>query len=187
MFRMLRCGPIFGLISVLCIAQSNPVQHASSPPSEAAQSSAHSTQPASPPGGETQNSSTSNTAISPTPNLLGQAIALYRKGAFDAALAKYQEVLQQKPKSPDAWAGIIRVYLKQKKIDLASHTADQALALSDAPRIRVAHGEVLFRQGKIDLAEKEWVAVVNSGYPEARAYLGLARVDRAAAMYKSAE
>lgn len=121
------------------------------------------------------------------PNPLGEAIALYRKGDFEGAIAKYQAVLQQRPKSPDAFAGLIRVYLKQKKVDQAAHTADQALTVSDAPRIRVAHAEVLFRQGKIDLAEKEWIAVVNSGVPEARAYLGLARVRHAIARYKSAE
>jgi predicted aspartyl protease len=36
-------------------------------------------------------------------------------------------------------------------------------------------------------AEKEWVDVVNSGYPEARAYLGLSRHRTALAMYKSAK
>jgi tetratricopeptide (TPR) repeat protein len=135
----------------------------------------------------TPGSTGSNLAISPMPNALGEANALYRKGDFEGAIAKYQAILQQKPKSPDAYAGLIRVYLKQKNVDLAAHTADQALALSDAPRIRVAHAEVLFRQGNIEMAEKEWVAVINSGAPEARAYLGLARVRRAIAMYKSAE
>ena len=81
----------------------------------------------------------------------------------------------------------MRVYLKQKKVDQAAKTAEQALALIDAPRIHVAYGEVLFRQGKIDEADGEWVRVANTGYPEARAYLGLARVYRAIAMYKSAE
>jgi len=47
--------------------------------------------------------------------------------------------------------------------------------------------EVLFRQGKIDQAELEWAKAINAGFPEARAYLGLARVRNARAMYKSAE
>ena len=121
------------------------------------------------------------------PNPLGEAMLLYGKGDYDGALAKYRDFLQLHPKSPDAYAGIIRVYLKQKNVEQAARTADEALAASDAARIRVAHAEVLFRQGKIDEAEKEWVAVINSGHAEARAYLGLARVRRAIAMYKSAQ
>ena len=188
MFRRLRGTFIPGLISLLCFGQSNHGQPVPSPtPATAGNIVSLSPQTASSGQSAGTSVSDSSVALSSMPNLLGEAIALYRKGDFDGALAKYQAVLQQKPKSPDAWAGIIRVYLKQKKVDQASYTADQALALSDAPRVRAAHAEVLFRQGKIDLAEKEWVAVVNSGYPEARAYLGIARVYRAAAMYKSAE
>jgi tetratricopeptide (TPR) repeat protein len=188
MFRALHCSLIPGLISLVCIAQSSagPQTTAQTPPS--AGSGVASAQPSASPdqaAGTSSSSAASNAA--PAPGILGEATALYRKGDFDGALAKYQAFLQQEPKSPDAWAGIIRVYLKQKKVDQSAHAAEQALALNDAPRIRVAYGEVLFRQGKIDLAEKEWVAVINSGYPEARAYLGLARVYRAAAMYKSAE
>jgi tetratricopeptide (TPR) repeat protein len=188
MFRRLRGAFIPSLISLLCFGQSNHGQPVPSPTPVTA-GNIVSLSPQTVSFGQSAGTSVSDSsvALSSMPNLLGQAIALYRKGDFDAALAKYQAVLQEKPKSPDALAGIIRIYLKQKKVDQASHAADQALALSDAPRIRVAHGEVLFRQGRIDEADKEWVGVVNSGYPEARAYLGLARVYRAAAMYKSAE
>ena len=48
-------------------------------------------------------------------------------------------------------------------------------------------GGSLVSQGKINEAEKQWVEVINSGYPEARAFLGLARVRNAIAMYKSAK
>ena len=102
-------------------------------------------------------------------------------------MAKYQDYLKEHPNSPDAYAGIVRVYLKQKNVDLAAQTADQGLKQSDAPRMHVAHGEVLFRQGRISAAEAEWVKVINSGYPEARAYLGMARVRNALAMYKGAK
>jgi len=133
-------------------------------------------------------SSPESTATLPTLSiLLRDARSLYRKGDFDAALAKYQEILKAHPQSPDAYAGEVRVYLKQKKVDLAAQTADQALAQSNHGRIRVARGEVWFRQGKILEADKEWVEVANSGYPEARAFLGLARVRNALAMYKTAK
>jgi len=64
--------------------------------------------------------------------------------------------------------------------------ADKGIAQTDSPRMRSARAEVWFRQGKIPEAEKEWVAIITSGYPEARAYLGLARIRDAIAMYKSA-
>lgn len=174
MLRMLYCL-IFGPFSIFCFAQSDSTPAVSNPSSAAQQNSTPSMPSNSPPSGEPKST-----------NALGDARALLRKGDFAGAIDKYEEVLQKNPKSPDAWAGMIRVYLKEKKVDQASRTADQALALSDSPRIRVAHGEVLFRQGKIDEAQKEFVGVINSGYPEARAYLGQARVYRAYAMYKSA-
>jgi len=119
-------------------------------------------------------------------NPLEAALLLYRKGEFDGALAKYQEVLKDHLQSPDAYAGMVRVYLKQKKVDDAAKAADEGLAHVDHPRLRSARAEVWFRQGRITDAEREWVQVVNS-YPEAHAYLGLARVRSAIAMYKTAK
>jgi tetratricopeptide (TPR) repeat protein len=120
-----------------------------------------------------------------TPNPLGEARILYRKGDFSGAIANYQEILKEQPKSPDAYAGLVRVYLKQKNVEEAAQTAELGLAHSDSPRIHVARAEVWFRQGRITDAEAEWVQVINAGFPEARAYLGLARVRGALAMYKT--
>ncbi|HTU40809.1 MAG TPA: aspartyl protease family protein [Candidatus Aquilonibacter sp.] len=117
---------------------------------------------------------------------LAQAADLYRKGDFAGAIAKYQQWVQERPKSPDGYAGLVRAYLKQKDVEQAEQAAEKGLAQSDSPRIRAARAEVWFREGKITEAEKEWVEIINSGYPEARAYLGLARVRNAIAMYKSA-
>jgi tetratricopeptide (TPR) repeat protein len=161
-----------------------------SAPSSTTGTSSSSTSPSpaeTPVSGAAKASSTPSTTSVPLPNPLGDAMSLYRKGDFDGALAKYQEILKQKPNSPDAHAGIIRVYLKEKKVDEAAHAADLALAINDAPRIHVAHAEVLFREGRIEDAEKEWVNVINSGHEEARAYLGLSQVRRAIAMYKTAQ
>ncbi len=121
-------------------------------------------------------------AVAPHP--LADALSFYRRGNFTAAIEKYQQVLKDKPTSPDAFAGLTRVYLKQGNVNLASETATKGLALSDSPRLHVALGEVYFRQGKIPEAEQEWVNVINSGRLEARAYLGLARVRDALSMYR---
>jgi predicted aspartyl protease len=167
MFRPRCFGIFFGLISVFGCAQSTA---SLSSPSKASDSGVV-VVPASP--------------AASTP--IEQALALYRKGEFDGAIAKYEEVLKDRPKSPDAYAGLVRVYLKQKNVDKAAQAAEEGLAQVDSPRIHVAQAEVWFRQGKIHEAEAEWVKVINSGYPEARAFLGLARVRDAIAMYKSAK
>jgi tetratricopeptide (TPR) repeat protein len=171
MLRVLRFGLALGLFCAGCLGQS-----ANSPtvPTPAASSQAQAS------------SGASAAAPSPTAtNPLGEARTFYRKGDFEQAIAKYQEVLKNNPKSPDAYAGLVRVYLKQKKVDEAAQMAELGLTHSDSPRIRVARAEVWFRQGRITDAENEWVKVINSGYPEARAYLGVARVRNALAMYKT--
>lgn len=167
MFRARCSGLFFGLISVCCCAQSTASLSSASRTSD----SGVVIPPAAP--------------AASTP--IGEALALYRKGEFDGAIAKYEEVLKDRPKSPDAYAGLVHAYLKQKNVDKAAQAAEEGLAQVDSPPIHVAQAEVWFRQGKIHQAEAEWVKVINSGYPEARAFLGLARVRDAIAMYKSAK
>jgi tetratricopeptide (TPR) repeat protein len=121
------------------------------------------------------------------PDPLGEATRLYRKGDFDGAVQKYQQLLQEKPNSPDIFAGLTHVYLKKKDVKEANDIITKGVQVADSPRVRVALGEVYFRQGKIREAEQEWVNVINSGHPEARAYLGLARVRHAISMYKSGQ
>ena len=123
-------------------------------------------------------------SIRPPTSALQEALLFYRKGNFNAALEEYEHVLKEHPQSPDAYAGEVRIYLKMKKVEQAAAVAEKGLAASNSPRVRVARAEVWFRQGRITEAEREWVSVINSGYPEARAYLGIARVRRALAMYK---
>lgn len=130
-------------------------------------------------------------AISPepaaAPDPLTEATRLYRKGDFDQAVQKYHQLLQEKPNSPDVYVGLTHVYLKKKDVKQANETVTKGLQVADSPSVRVALGEVYFRQGKIREAEQEWVNVINSGHPEARAYLGLARVRHAISMHKSAQ
>ena len=123
--------------------------------------------------------------VASLPSPLTDALALYRKGSFDEAITKYQGVLHDKPNSPDAYAGLIRTYLKKKDVQQAADIANQAIQVADATPVHVALGELYFRQGKIHDAEAEWVKVINSGRQDARAYLGLARVRWSIAMYKS--
>jgi tetratricopeptide (TPR) repeat protein len=108
-------------------------------------------------------------------NPLGDATTLARKGDFDAAIEKFQQLLKERPNSPDAYAGLTRVYLKKKDLVRAFDTVTKGMQVSDAVTLHVALGEVYFRQGKIPEAEQEWVKAINSGHPSARAYLGVAQ------------
>jgi tetratricopeptide (TPR) repeat protein len=174
MFRALRFGLAFGLTAFSCFAQ--PTAHQSPPP----QASAPAEQCPAPAG-------PSSSPNASDPNPLEVARALFYKGDLQGAIAKYKDYLHQHPGSPDASAGLVRVYLKQKNVTQAAQLAQEALAQCPSPAIHVAHAEVLFRQGKLDEAEKEWLAVLDSGPPEPRAYLGIVRVFEATAMYKSAK
>jgi tetratricopeptide (TPR) repeat protein len=108
----------------------------------------------------------------------------FRKGSFDQALTKYNEALKSGTQSAEAYAGIVRCYLRQDKVRDAAETLEKGLhAKPSDPSLKVAQAELLFRQGKIGEAENIFVQVINSGQAPARAYLGLAQVSSAAAMY----
>jgi len=124
--------------------------------------------------------------------ILSEALNLYRKGLFDQALTRYNDVLKADAHAGEAYAGIIRCYLKQDKV----HEADAALkkALQNDPAnadLKVAEGELLFRQGEIPEAGAVFDEVLSTPPdplhpntpPNARAYLGAARVAAANAMY----
>jgi tetratricopeptide (TPR) repeat protein len=116
-----------------------------------------------------------------------EAKALYRQGHFDEAAQKYKQLLQVQPKSAEAYAGLTRVYLKQKKVQLANDTSSLGLRVVDSAPMHVALGEVFFREGKLPEAESEWLNAVNSDHANARAYLGLARLSTATTQYKQAK
>jgi len=124
--------------------------------------------------------------------ILADARSLYRKGSFDQALARYNEVLKVDPNSGDVYAGIIRCYLKQDKVHDADDALRKGLQVDPArPDLKVAEGELLFRQGEIPEAGKVFNEVITTPPspaepnvpPNARAYLGAARVAAASAMY----
>lgn len=175
---------VFGLTSLSCLAQSTTSPAVPQTVVPSGQNATSAAPTVAPPAASSSSNAANATQADLNP--LGTALALYRKGDFTGAIAKYDELLQKRPHSPDAYAGMVRVYLKQKNVEQAAQVAETGLAASNSPRVRVARAEVWFRQGKIQDAEKEWVDIVNSGYPEARAYLGLARVRDAVSMYKSA-
>ena len=177
--RFLRVALLVGLV---CVSFSPAVtSSASGQTAVTNQPGAAASSVATPPSPSTASAS----AASPPPSPLGEALTLYRKGDFDGAIRNYNQVLQENPASAEAYAGLTRAYLKKKDVQQASDTIHKALQVAEAPAVRVALGEVYFRQGKISDAEVEWVKAINSGHADARAYLGLARVRWAISNYKS--
>jgi tetratricopeptide (TPR) repeat protein len=119
---------------------------------------------------------------------LAQGQQLYRTGKFDAAIELYHSISKSGPDAAAAYAGLAMVYLKQRKPAEAYAAASKAMDIS--PSFALSHtamGEVLFRQGQIPDAEKEFLSAVNTSARDARAHLGLARVYFAASYAKHAK
>lgn len=118
---------------------------------------------------------------------LNDALRLYRRGDFEEAAEKYKAFLKHDPGSAGAHAGLARCYLKTGNVRQAYETVEEGLkAAPDSQLLRVARGEVYFRQGRMHDAEQEFLGVVNSDSPDARAYLGLARISEAISMHARA-
>ena len=124
--------------------------------------------------------------------ILSEANGLYRQGSFDSAISRYNDFLKPDPASGDAYAGIIRCYLKQDKVPEAAEALGKAKQIVlGYPEVKVAEAELLFRQGEIAQASDLFNEVMASppdpaqpnSKPSARAYLGAARVAAASAMY----
>ena len=120
------------------------------------------------------------------PSTLAEAFALYQGGKFASAAEKYRLILATEDKNSDAYTGLVEALLKQKDVEQARVIIDKALKNADSPKIRVALGEVEYREGSVNNAEREWLNVVNSNAPQARAYLGLAELDAALSLHKRA-
>lgn len=130
----------------------------------------------------------SSTQAPPGTSPLAKAAQLYRVGKFDSAAQEYEAILQADPRAALAYVGLVRVYLKQKKIAEAYSAAAKAVELApNVNAVRVALGEVYFRQGKFPEAEHEFFALAKAGTAEARAYLGLSQVYKAASYHKHAK
>lgn len=116
---------------------------------------------------------------------LARAQQLYRAGKFNDAIAEYQNLLKDNPVSPEAYAGLSRVYRKQEKIDEAFVAASKAVELGPASaEAHVSLGEVYFRQARMAEAQKEFVGVLQADKTSARAFLGLALINHSISLHK---
>jgi tetratricopeptide (TPR) repeat protein len=167
--RLILVALNFLFASVLLSAQSAPTAS----PAPQNQLAAGATVPASAPG----------TAPSPTP--LAEARQLYRTGKLSEAEAAYNIIVKADPNSAEAYAGLSRVYLKQRRPADADTAATKSLALApNSDFAKVAVGEVRFRQGRMTEAETLFTQLVKANSSEARAYFGLGRIYWAASYYQ---
>jgi predicted aspartyl protease len=170
----------------------NPSAPPTPSPSSAPPASAPQTPSAASPVPATTSSATGvppKPAVAPMSAPLLHAQELYRRGKFDPALAEYNAIITAGGGDvAGAYAGLARVYLRQKKPADALPAAQKAVALN--PDLAAAHtalGEVYFRQGKLSDAEHEFQFTNRNRRSDARAYLGLNRIYRATSNYKMAK
>src|SRR5947209_11308655 len=127
-------------------------------------------------------------AASTLPAPLRAAQDLFRGGKFAEAESAYNSILQTDPKSAPAYVALSRMYLKQERLEAADRAAAKANELAgSSDEVRVALGELRFRQGRINDAQDLFVPIVRANTKEARAYFGLGRVYWALSYYQHAK
>jgi predicted aspartyl protease len=136
----------------------------------------------------TTSGTANSTSIVSSPTVLTNALELYRSGKFDEAIAQYRSVLEQNPKSADAYAGISLCLLKEEKISDALDAANKAVSQNaDSAAAHSALADALFRQGYLQQADVEWVKAANSSGSYGRAYLGISTLQSSMSLYAKAK
>lgn len=117
---------------------------------------------------------------------LSHARDVYWSGDFARAVAEYQAIVAAGgADAAGAYAGLTRVYLKQKNPVEAYAAAQKALQIdAHLGEAHVALAEVYFRQGRIADAEREFQVPLRDHISSARAYYGLSRIYRVTSNYK---
>ena len=118
---------------------------------------------------------------------LAEADRLLASGRPADAQAKYQSVVNADPGSVPAEVGLARSLILQQKLDEGRSVLDAALARHpDSSDLFMTLGDLQFGEGKIADAERSFVKAENLKPSEPAPYLGLARVYRAASLYRRA-
>jgi Flp pilus assembly protein TadD/predicted aspartyl protease len=177
-------GFAFVLILTVEVALELNAQQTDKPPQSAAP-----TAPA-PASTSTRAATPAPSTVAAPPSPLADALQLYRTGKYEAAIELYNSIIKTNTDTvaASAYAGLARVYLKQKKPADAYTAAAKAVEL--APSVATAHsalGEAYFRQGKIAEAEKEFLIPLRANNQDPRAYLGLNHIYLATSNYKLAK
>ena len=118
-----------------------------------------------------------------------QAMELYHEHELPKAMAKFKEAAGEGgPDAAASYAWLCRLQLMVRLPEEAAASANKALELNkELPTAQSAMGEVLYRQGRFVEAQEIFRRIVVADKPDARAYLGLAKIHWANGNYKSAK
>jgi len=112
----------------------------------------------------------------------------YRAGDWEAAAARYKNLLATHPDDPQLTAGTIQSLLKLGILDDASTLASSAAAKDPKSAVlRTALGEARFRDGQIGESEKDFYSAQQMDPCNARARLGIGQVARAESNYATSK
>lgn len=119
------------------------------------------------------------------PAPIADAQKLFRSGKFTESEAAYNEILKTDAKSALAYAGLTRVYLREKRVSDADASATKASELApESDAAKVALAEVRFREGRLADAQELVTPLVKANTQEARAYFCLGRIYWAMSFYQ---
>jgi Flp pilus assembly protein TadD len=116
-----------------------------------------------------------------------EARTLLYTGHYPEAAAAYQKLVDQYPKSPEPYTGLVRALIKAHKAQQAYDAADLAIQnASDSAAGQTAAGLATYRKGDLPGAERFFrnALKIDSGYPDALA--GLASIYSAVSRHKTA-
>jgi tetratricopeptide (TPR) repeat protein len=115
------------------------------------------------------------------------AMAAFRAGDYDTAIPLLSAAAGSDAKNAAIHAALLSALVYQGKLDEASDAAELAAgAFPDSPEVLAARGEFAFYAGDMRQAEKLFLDAIKLKNETARAYYGLARLYRAASMYRTA-
>ncbi|HXY24333.1 MAG TPA: tetratricopeptide repeat protein [Candidatus Acidoferrum sp.] len=90
----------------------------------------------------------------PPPSPLAAATQLFRSGKFSEAESAYNAILQSNTKSTLAYIGLFRTLLLERRQPEAATALAKAIELEpNSDAVRVAQGEMYFRQGRMQDAQ----------------------------------
>jgi tetratricopeptide (TPR) repeat protein len=117
------------------------------------------------------------------------AMGLYRQRQFGKAMAGFKEAADRGgPDAAASYAWLSRLQLIMRQPESAAISADKALQLDkDLATAQSAKGEVYYREGKFTEALGIFRRIALTDKPDARAYLGLAKIHWASGNYLSAK
>lgn len=152
-----------------------------------------------PPGGITGltihtdhgNQQTIPTAPPPTKSgvvpALAEANQLFSQRKIPEALARYQAIVKADPKVAPAQVGVLRCLVMLGKLDEAQTAANAAVAANpNSGQVLVMAADVQFRLGHMPDSERLYVKAQNLNPADPESYIGLARIYKAASLYRRA-